>query len=90
MTRDGVRANELRPPPRLGEHTDEVLAELGIEPEFLWPEPGERSTWTARLSSGFGPTHRMHGARATATIGPLWSGTSADRARQRPWLAPPG
>ena len=32
MTRDSVRANELRPPPLLGEHTDEVLAELGITP----------------------------------------------------------
>ena len=31
MTRDGVRANELRSPPLLGEHTDEVLAELGVD-----------------------------------------------------------
>ena len=31
MTRDGVRADELRAPPLLGEHTDEVLAELGVD-----------------------------------------------------------
>ena len=31
MTRDGVRANELHAPPLLGEHTDQVLRELGVE-----------------------------------------------------------
>jgi len=31
MSRDGVRADELRAPPLLGEHTDEVLAELGVD-----------------------------------------------------------
>jgi crotonobetainyl-CoA:carnitine CoA-transferase CaiB-like acyl-CoA transferase len=31
MTRDGVRADELRSPPLLGEHTDEVLAEFGVD-----------------------------------------------------------
>ena len=31
MSRDGVRANELRAPPLLGEHTDEVLAEMGLD-----------------------------------------------------------
>jgi crotonobetainyl-CoA:carnitine CoA-transferase CaiB-like acyl-CoA transferase len=33
MSRDSVRANELRPPPLLGEHTDEVLAEMGVTTE---------------------------------------------------------
>jgi crotonobetainyl-CoA:carnitine CoA-transferase CaiB-like acyl-CoA transferase len=31
MSRDGVRANELRAPPLLGEHTDEVLTEMGVD-----------------------------------------------------------
>jgi crotonobetainyl-CoA:carnitine CoA-transferase CaiB-like acyl-CoA transferase len=35
MTRDHVRANELRPPPLLGEHTDEVLAEMGITADAI-------------------------------------------------------
>jgi formyl-CoA transferase len=32
---DGARADSALPPPRLGEHTQEVLADIGLEPSEI-------------------------------------------------------
>ena len=35
ITRDGIRPQQRLPPPAIGEHTDEILADLGFTPEMI-------------------------------------------------------